>query len=255
MNLNMNIELGKDCVKKTAKARIITEDWLLNNFTCPFCNNSLQQYKNNNPSADFYCKKCNEDFELKSTKGKFGKKFTGSEYKHTLQKINDNNSSNWILLEHKDFVVTRLTLIPKQFFYDKVVEPRNKLSDEARRAGWQGCRINTSLIPSFGKIDYIKNSKVIDKKIINYKLERASRFKNSNVKEKNWKLEILYLIDKLPEPIFTLNDLNEHIPELNESKIGNKNNTIDSTIRRKLQELRDDGLIKFIDRGLYQKLF
>ena len=83
--------------------------------------------------------------------------------------------------------------IPKYFFYDEMIEPRKELSETARRHGWQGCRIALNMIPSFGKISYIKNNKEVDKKIIAYKLGKASAFKKSNLKNKNWKLEILSL--------------------------------------------------------------
>lgn len=113
------------------------------------------------------------------------------------------------------------------------------------------------MIPSFGKISYIKNNKEVDKKIINYKLGKASAFKKSNLKNKNWKLEILSLIDSIPETIFSASDLYEFIHEL--EKKHPDNNHIDAKIRETLQQLRDEGYVKFLDKegfkSLYQKLF
>lgn len=254
MNLTMDLTPGKKYTKKTKQAMAITENWLLNNFCCPFCNSKLIKYQENNICADFYCKKCNEDFELKSKNGKFSaSKITGSAYQTTIDKINSDNNSNWILLEHDNYKVKRIVFIPRYFFYDNVVEPRNKLSEHARRAGWQGCRINLNLIPSFGKICYLNDAEEIDQKIISYRLKQAEKLKKINPKEKTWRSEVLYLIDKIPDSIFTLKQLKKEIPALEKEHPENKN--IDSKIRQMLQELRDKGFIIFLDKGLYQKLF
>ncbi|MBR5647896.1 restriction endonuclease [Candidatus Saccharibacteria bacterium] len=254
----MNTDIPGNYKNKSQKARVITEAWLLENFKCPFCNSKLAQYTANNKCTDYYCKKCNEDFELKTINGKFPKgKMNGASYKATLEKINSDKSSHWILLEHNNFTVNRLTFIPKFFFYDEMIEPRKELSKTAKRHGWQGCKISLNMIPSFGKISYIKNNKEVDDKIINYKLEKASGFKNANLKNKNWKLEILSLIDSVPETVFSASDLYEYIPALEEKHPDNHN--IDAKIRETLQQLRDEGYVKFLDKegfkGLYQKLF
>jgi type II restriction enzyme len=56
----------------------LTEHWVGGEIFCPNCGNSrISNYKNNKPVADFYCKKCTEDFELKSKKGEIGKKVSG----------------------------------------------------------------------------------------------------------------------------------------------------------------------------------
>ena len=258
MNFKMNTEMSENYKSNSQKARVVTEVWILENFKCPFCHSKLSQYTANNKCADYYCKKCSEDFEFKIINGKFSKdKMNGAAYQATLDKINSNKASHWILLEHNNYVVSGLTFIPKHFFYDEMIEPRNKLSESARRAGWQGCRIALNMIPSFGKIEYIKNGKEVDKKIIEYKLSKASTFKKSNLKNKNWKLEILSLVDSLHETIFSASDLYSFIPMLEIKHPDNHHK--EARIRETLQQLRDDGYIKFLDtegfKGLYQKLF
>lgn len=109
------------------------------------------------------------------------------------------------------------------------------------------------MIPSFGKITYIKNSKGADKRIINYKLEG---FNKSNLERKNWKLEVLAIIDSIPETVFSTNNLYDFIPNLKKHP---NNHNIDARIRETLQQLRDEGYVKYLDKGgfkgLYQKLF
>ena len=90
----------------------------------------------------------------------------GAGYQATLDKINSDKSSHWILLEHSDFTVNGLTFIPKYFFYDEMIELRKELSATAKRHGWQVFRISLNMIPSFGKISYMKNNKEVDKKLL-----------------------------------------------------------------------------------------
>lgn len=258
MNIVMDTDVSAKYKSNSQKARVVTESWILNNFKCPFCHSELAQYTANNKCADFYCKKCNEDFELKTINGKFPKdKMSGAGYQATLDKIRSNKSPHWILLEHNNYVVSGLTFIPRYFFYDEMIEPRRKLSDNAKRHGWRGCRIVLNMIPSFGKVVYIRGGKMVDKKLIDYKLKRVAVFEESNQKNKGWKLEILSQIDSIPETVFSIDDLYDCIPMLSVKHPNNHN--IDAKIREILQCLRNEGYVKFLDiegfRGLYQKLF
>lgn len=141
----------------------------------------------------------------------------GDGYEATLDKINSDKSSHWILLEHNNFTVNGLTFIPKYFFYDEMIESRKELSETAKRHVWQGYKIELNIIPYFDKISYIKNSKEVDRKIIEYKLEKSLALKKSNLKNKNWKLKMLSLVNYIPETILSVMDLDEFILELEKS--------------------------------------
>jgi type II restriction enzyme len=45
---------------------VITEEWTFEHIFCPVCGQTLSKYPNNTPVGDFFCKNCQEDFELKS---------------------------------------------------------------------------------------------------------------------------------------------------------------------------------------------
>lgn len=71
MNLQFDIKLANKYNSNSQIARVLTENWVLNNSYCPSCGElPLNEFENNRPVADFYCKKCNEEFELKSKKVK-----------------------------------------------------------------------------------------------------------------------------------------------------------------------------------------
>lgn len=57
----------------------------------------------------------------------------------------------------------------------------------------------------------------------------------------------------LPNVVFTTSDFQYILPRLKQKYPDN--NTIEAKIRQQLQELRDLGLIKFVKRGTYQKLW
>jgi len=46
----------------------MTETWTRDHIFCPNCGNTISEFENNRPVADFYCKNCKEEFELKSKK-------------------------------------------------------------------------------------------------------------------------------------------------------------------------------------------
>ena len=73
MKLLLDKNLGNNYFNKSQKIRVITENWVLNQIYCPSCGGIVSEYENNKPVADFCCKKCIEDFELKSKQGKIGK--------------------------------------------------------------------------------------------------------------------------------------------------------------------------------------
>ncbi len=74
---------------------------------------------------------------------------------------------------------------------------------------------------------------------------------NSNLNQ--WQKNLLDLILKIKEPIFELEELYQYRKVLQNYYPNNQ--TIDSSIRRNLQELRDLGLIQFCGKGKYRKLW
>ena len=68
--------------------RVMSENWLCTNMYCPRCGEkTLKPCKNNTPAQDFYCKNCQEPFELKSTHHRIGNKITDGSYNTMIQKI------------------------------------------------------------------------------------------------------------------------------------------------------------------------
>ncbi len=74
MNLSFNKTVASIYKNPSQKIRVLTEDWVDNEIFCPSCGTNIENYENNRPVADFYCPKCNEEYELKSKKDGMAKK-------------------------------------------------------------------------------------------------------------------------------------------------------------------------------------
>jgi type II restriction enzyme len=143
----------------TQKARAWTETWVSAQAYCPHCGNAkMSQFPNNSPLADFLCTSCNEEFELKSQKGKFGATVTDGAYKTKCERLAANNNPNLLLMNYdvKSLSVVNLLIVPKHFFVKDIIEERKPLAATARRAGWIGSKIRLDRVPESGKIHIVK---------------------------------------------------------------------------------------------------
>ena len=146
MNLSLNLKLAEGYQNSSQIVRILTENWVRENSYCPSCGElPLNEFENNRPVADFYCKKCSEEFELKSKSGKLSNTITDGAYSTMIDRINSENNPNFFLLTYsKNWSVNDFLIIPKQFFSEDIIIKRQPLSPTARRAGWIGCNIDIS---------------------------------------------------------------------------------------------------------------
>lgn len=254
MNLNFNIRLAEGYNSNSQIARRLTEDWVLNNSYCPNCGEiPLQEFVNNSPVADFFCKKCSEEYELKSKNGNLTNKITDGAYKTMIERISSNNNPNFFFLTYtKQWTVNNFLIIPKQFFTPEIIIRRPPLKETAKRAGWVGCNIDISKVSNSGKVFLIKNSEIINPKIVYESFNKTLFIREKNLDSKGWILDILKCIDAIPNKNFSLDDIYKFENTL-KLKYPN-NNFIKDKIRQQLQLLRDRGFIEFKGNGNYQKL-
>jgi type II restriction enzyme len=253
MSLNLYSALADKYSSNSQKIRILTENWVNEYIYCPSCGNNVSEYENNKPVADFYCSKCNEDYELKSKKDKIGNKIVDGAYSTMIERLKSDSNPNFFFLNYdkNSFDVTNFIVIPKHFFIPDIIEKRKPLSPTARRAGWIGCNILLNTIPESGKIFYIKDGKEESKTKILYNWNKTSFLKESiNIKSKGWLLDIIKCIDKLNKNNFNLSDIYQFEKYLKLKYP--ENNNIKAKIRQQLQFLRDKEYLKFVSRGKYR---
>lgn len=252
MNLSLNLELGKAYTSTSQKARVLTEGWVLEEVYCPSCGGEIDNYNNNQPVADFYCKKCIEDFELKSKNGKVPKKISAGSYSQMVKRINSLTKPNFFFMGHLDAIsVDNFFVVPKHFFISEIIEKRKPLAETARRAGWVGSNILFSKIPKAGHIFYVEDGIEVAKEHVLEKWQKTiflKRIKKADAK--GWILDTMNCIDSLNKNEFTLADVYSFENDLNVIHPENKN--IKAKIRQQLQILRDKGYLEFAGKGVYR---
>src|SRR4051794_19769738 len=130
-------------------ARIVTEDWGLQNLYCVACNaNRLKAKLNNTHAYDFECLKCSAHYQLKSAAREPCNRVIDSAY-HTMRSaIESDRVPNLLVLHYSaQWQVQNLLLIPSFCFSVTALEKRKPLTLTARRAGWIGCNILLDAIP------------------------------------------------------------------------------------------------------------
>ncbi len=220
---------------------------------CPSCGERpLTDYKNNKPVADFYCGLCAEDFELKSTKNKFGKKITDGAYDTMIARLQSDSVPSLMLLRYTvlDKMVHDLSVIPKQFFVTDLIERRKPLSKNARRAGWVGCNILIDKVPKAGRITLVENRIAKPKEIVLDKWAKTQFLREQSLSKKGWVLDVLNCVEEIGQLEFTLGDVYKFENYL--SELHPENNNVKPKIRQQLQVLRDAGILEFKGRGEYR---
>ena len=147
--------------------------------------------------------------------------------------------------------VEELYFIPKFFFVPEIVEQRKPLSENAKRAGWVGCNILLSEIPTQGRIPIIEKGIFLDKSYVLDRVKKAQIINIKNISARSWVMDILQCINRIKSDDFTLNMMYSFEKELSMKHPNNKN--IRAKIRQQLQNLRDYGIIVFLGNGHYHK--
>lgn len=239
---------------ESQRSRVMTERWVDHEVYCPACGSNLDQYESNRPVADFYCKKCTEEFELKSKKNHFGSSIVDGAYATMMERLRSDSNPNLLLLTYqpKIFYVTDFLIIPKFFFVPNIIVRRKPLAKTARRADWIGCNISMQSIPEAGKIYYIRNGRIIEKTNVISAWKRTNFLeKQHDVESKGWLLDIMRCLDRITCEKFSLDDVYNFRDEL--QRLHPDNRHVKDKIRQQLQILRDQGFLQFVARGVYRR--
>ena len=254
MNLNFNQSLAANYKSPSQIIRVLSEDWVANQSYCSNYNaEPLVEFDNNQPVADFYCTNCDEQYELKSKKAKLSNIINDGAYDTMIERINSDNNPNFFFLTYSQALsVNNFLIIPKQFFKPDMIIKRKPLSATAKRAGWVGCNIDLRQVPESGKVFLVKNQQVIPRDNVTEQFQKTLFLREQSTTSRGWTLDVWQCIDKL-NVNFSLNQVYAFADELQRKHP--ENNHIKDKIRQQLQVLRDKGIIEFLGRGHYRKLY
>lgn len=234
-------------------ARAWTEAWVSAWAYCPHCGaTKISPFPNNSPLADFFCVSCNEEFELKSQRGKFGKRVVDGAFRTKCERLAASNNPNLLLMNYdlKSLAVVNLFIVPKHFFVREIIEERKPLAPTARRAGWIGSNILLNRVPESGKIHVVQNGLIRPKADVLAEWQKTLFLRDEPLKARGWLLDVMKCVEALGKSEFTLDEIYAFDRHLGELHPGNQN--VRPKIRQQLQYLRDRGFIDFASRGLYR---
>jgi len=235
------------------RARGWTERWVGKWVFCPNCGSpNVEQFEINRPVADFFCKSCSEEYELKSQKDKFGVKVVDGAFRSMCARLAADNNPNLLLLNYdlRRLEVTNVFVVPKQFFVREVIQERKPLASTARRAGWIGCNILLSQIPASGKIYLVRDGQPQPKESVLEQWGKTLFLRDQNVEARGWLIEVMKCVESIGKQEFHIDDVYAFENQLSQLYPGNRN--VRPKIRQQLQFLRDRRYLDFRGRGYYR---
>jgi type II restriction enzyme len=250
MNLAMDVRQAEGFKSQAQIARVVSEDWATGNLYCPACaSDELTRAPNNTKVFDFTCPRCVARFQLKSSRRWTEHKIPDAGYNAMMEAISTNNNPNLFILHYgSNWTVQNLFLIPSFFLSGSAIQKRSPLAPTARRAGWIGCNILLSNIPSAGRIAIVVDGHVVDQTEVRRKYLKTRPFATLGTKIRGWTLDVFRIIDELPQE-FKLSDVYDQEERL--VALHPRNMNIRPKIRQRLQALRDMGMIRFLGAGRY----
>ncbi len=254
MNLRFNTSLAEGYKSASQIARVLTEDWLAHNMYCPICGEvTIRHAEPNAPVKDYVCDNCKSQYELKSKKtesDRFQSTVADGVYRTMIDRITSLDNPSFFFMHYNRYEVNNLVIVPKCFFTPDVIEKRKALSENARRAGWEGCNILMQKIPTTAKIPIILNGEVMPLANVVSQYKKVFNLQTRSIESRGWLIDTLHIVERM-ENIFSLKQMYEYCAEL---KIKHPNNNhIKDKLRQQLQFLRDKGFIEFKGNGVYKK--
>lgn len=254
MELSFQVDRASAYKGPTQRIKVLTEHWAEKQAYCLGCGyHPLARFPNNRPVADFYCARCDEQYELKSQAAPFKDKIEDGAYSTMMQRLGSNTVPNLMLLHYdkQDLQVRNLLVIPKQFFVSALIEQRRPLADTARRKGWIGCRILVGQVPVGGRIPVVSDGLVLPENEVRQKWRQTLFLRDQPIhSQRGWLMAVMRIVDSFGSRVFSLQDVYAREEPL--IRLFPSNRHIRPKVRQQLQLLRDQGYLHFLGNGRYQ---
>lgn len=252
MNLQCKIDLALGYKAGPQIARVLSEDWCARELYCPACDSDqLLQSKPNSPAVDFNCGECQQLFQLKSLRGWNPNKIVDGGYDAMIRAIKMDRTPNLLVLQYSSsWLIQNLLLVPRVFFVESVVEKRNPLRPQAKRAGWVGCNILLNQIPPDGRIAMVSAGVPVRKERVRQEFSRISGLGELPSSLRGWTVDVLNAVRQIGKSRFSLQELYEFESAM--KSLHPKNQNVRPKMRQQLQVLRDLGLLDFVSPGHYR---
>jgi len=237
---------------RSQRIRVLSEAWAAEHLFCPQCGGGLSRFPNNSPVADFFCAKCKEEYELKSSSSIRCARIPGGAYQAMIRRLLDDNNPNFIMLRYDkaSLAVREVFVVPRYYFVPGLIRKRAPLAATARRAGWVGCTIELDKVPQAGRIALVAGGKTRSKADVRNAWLATGKVRLGQEKGRGWLLAVVRCIESLHSMEFCLADL--YAQEERFKRLHPENRNIKAKLRQQLQILRNQGCLQFIGPGRYR---
>lgn len=256
MDLTLDPSLASDYKSPAQIARVVTEAWFQDQAYCPNCTTDhLKAHRPGKKVEDFHCPTCDRRVQLKAKSRSFGNKITNSAYQPKADAIRSNDAPDYAFLRYdkEAWQVQSLMLVPGHLLTLGAVEKRKPLSEDARRSGWVGSNILLDRIPDEGKLWMIRDEEPVPPDKVRERFDRLAFMDRFDADSRGWLSDVLACVEALGAQsgeTFTLDEMYGFEEEL--SRRWPENQHIRAKIRQQLQVLRDEGVLEFVERGVYR---
>lgn len=252
MRLELDLHLADGYKSPAQRARRVTEGWLEGNMYCPACpSERLAKTRDNTRVVDFVCSACKAEYQLKAKGGPLGAKLRDAAYAPMMERALSNESPHFLFLgyDKRLWRVMSLLLVPGQFITPSVIERCKPLSVTARRKGWVGCNILAHRIPEDGRLLAVAEGRAMPPESVREGWRRFQWAGELDVESKGWLFDVLRCVRSFGGREFTSKEIYAFSKEL--GRLHPKNLHVDDKIRQQLQQLRNKGIVRFLNRGRY----
>lgn len=252
MDVGLRRDLAAKYVSASQRARVLTEDWAERELYCPACTGPrLERHKAGAPVSDFFCSRCEQEFQLKGKSGPFGSTVTNSAFQKKIDAIRANRAPNYVFV-HYDVQSLRIAsgfFLPGHFLTESVVAARRPLTQTAQRHGWVGSTILLSRIPLDGRIPFVEDFEAKLPADVRASWDRFRFLTRTPAARRGWIEDVLRVIRELGKQTFHLNELYAH--EAAFARLHPANRNIRPKIRQQVELLRDRRFLKPLGAGRY----
>lgn len=254
MNLSCDISRASRYTSPSQIARVLSEEWVLANMYCLGCSaERLQRTVANTRCLDFTCQECLHKYELKTFLRRPAKSLVDGAYASMMESMRSTSKPTLFLLHRdKGWNIHHFTAIHSAFLTTSLIEARKPLSAKAKRAGWIGCNIRLDRLPPEGEIVVVADRNAKNPSQVRESFRKLAPFNALSLAERGWTSLALSIARRLGSEVFTLQEMYKH--EFDFAAVYPHNLNLRPKIRQQLQQLRNLGMIRFLDRGRYQLL-
>lgn len=231
---------------------MITEAWVHENLYCVACDeDSLLRTPHGRAVVDFRCDNCRQKYQLKARGSPIGHRIPDAAWKPMSAAVRAGKAPSLLLLQYdpRQWKVKNLFGVPNHFLTLSSLERRKPLGPSARRAGWVGCNILLRNLPVDGKVYIVHEREEIPHDKVRRTWRRFEFMKKASHESRGWTANVLACVRRLNQRIFTLEDVYVFEGEL--ARLHPRNRHVKAKIRQQLQVLRDQKILRFLDRGNY----